>query len=110
MAITEGASWSADPKGLANFIVVEDIINYLWTCDEHIFKHPRERLQLAFAILVLGSLGMRPGELVQSNLYPGSNDGLKYKDCSLFVDRDGKITMLIRRRLMKKKRNELDKR
>lgn len=109
MANTEGANWFADPKGLANSVVVDDVINYLWTCDEHIFKHPRERLQIAFAILVLGCLGLRPGELVQSNLYPGSNDGLKYKDCSLQVDRNGKISLLLTRRLMKKKRNEMDK-
>lgn len=52
---------------------------------------------------------MRPEELVESNLYQDSNNGLKYKYCQLQVDQNGNLTMLITRRLMKKQRGMLDK-
>ena len=67
-------------KPLATSLVIEDIIEYLWKCDEHEYEHPRMRVQVALAILIFRYTGMRPGELVESSEYLGSNEGLLWKD------------------------------
>lgn len=90
---------------MATCAVVEDVLHFLWACDEHSFKHRRERLQLAFCIIIFGSLGIRPGEIVESNTHRGSNEGLKYKDCELIMLRSGKLKLVFKRRLRKGQRD-----
>lgn len=70
-------------KPLADIEVTKDLLYFLWACDEYCFKHPRVRVQLAFAILILVFTGLRPGEFVESSAWRGSNEGLKYKDVIL---------------------------
>ncbi|KAF2174444.1 hypothetical protein K469DRAFT_675779 [Zopfia rhizophila CBS 207.26] len=83
----EGASTKSFEKGIASMIVVEDLIDYLWCFDEYNFVHERGRVQLAFAILILTLLGIRPGEIVESSCWRNSNEGILYKDVTLSLMR-----------------------
>ncbi|KAJ5055093.1 hypothetical protein J3E72DRAFT_178899, partial [Bipolaris maydis] len=80
---TEGLSTKAYDKPLAPLNVSKDVIRFLWVCDEYQFQHPRVRLQLAFSILMLTLMGMRPGEFIESSNWKESNEGLLYRDVKL---------------------------
>lgn len=89
---------------MATWAVVEDLLYYLWACDEHVFKHPRMRLQLAWSIILSAYAGLRPGEFIESSRYRGTNQGLKYGDVEiLWIERDGvpiihlKVTFQLRK-------------
>ncbi|TKA23571.1 hypothetical protein B0A54_17771 [Friedmanniomyces endolithicus] len=81
----EGLSTKPRPKALADGPVVQDILRYLWVHDEFDYQHPRMRVQLTLAVYVLHYLGLRPGELVESSAHTGSNQGLWYKDLTVFA-------------------------
>ncbi|KAF1935516.1 hypothetical protein EJ02DRAFT_439182 [Clathrospora elynae] len=86
--VLEGlVSTAARPKPVAPLPVAEDLIYFLWACDEYQDMHPRARLQLSFSILLMCSLGTRPGEFVESDAWKHTNEGLLYKD----VDVDGPV-------------------
>jgi integrase len=76
-------STSARPKPLAPLAVAEDIIRFLFTCDEYRGLHFRLRNQLAFAIQLMLLIGVRPGEIIESDAWHQSNEGLHYKDIEL---------------------------
>ncbi|KAH7047635.1 hypothetical protein B0J12DRAFT_756324, partial [Macrophomina phaseolina] len=102
--VTEGATTKGAPKPMATWAVVEDLLYYLWACDEHVFKHPRMRLQLAWSIILSAYAGLRPGEFIESSRYRGTNQGLKYGDVEIFwIERDGvpiihlKVTFQLRK-------------
>ena len=59
-------STDAYKKPVAPLLVAEDLIQFLWMCDEYQFTHPRARLQLAFAIILMTFTGSRPGEFIES--------------------------------------------
>ncbi|KAH7551112.1 hypothetical protein BM1_09986 [Bipolaris maydis] len=80
---TESLSTKAYDKPLAPLNVSKDVIRFLWVCDEYQFQHPRARLQLAFSILMLTLMGMRPGEFIESSNWKDSNEGLLYRDVKL---------------------------
>jgi hypothetical protein len=73
----------ARPKPLAPIEVAKDIIRFLFASDEYKHLHPRIRNQMAFAIQLLLFVGVRPGEVVESDAWYRSNEGLLYKDIEL---------------------------
>ncbi|KAF3049144.1 hypothetical protein E8E11_005165 [Didymella keratinophila] len=73
----------ARPKPLAPIEVAKDIIRFLFASDEYKHLHPRIRNQMAFAIQLLLFVGVRPGEVVESDAWYQSNEGLLYKDIEL---------------------------
>ncbi|KAF2201613.1 hypothetical protein GQ43DRAFT_486811 [Delitschia confertaspora ATCC 74209] len=79
----EGVSTKARPKLIANLKVTEDLVIFLWKSDEYQYKHPRIRMQIVFLILIFSLLGSRPGELVESEAWVASNEGICYKDVEL---------------------------
>lgn len=79
----EGVSTKAYAKPIAGLDVAEDLIEFLWKCDEYEFTHPRMRLQLVFSIILFTFLGSRPGEIIESEAWKDSNEGLWYGDIEL---------------------------
>lgn len=73
-------STAARPKPVSSFPVVEDLILFLWACDEYQEMHPRARVRLGFSILLMCTLGTRPGEVIESDAWKRTNEGLMYKD------------------------------
>lgn len=76
-------STCARPKPLAPFAVAEDLIKFLFSCDEHTHMHSRLRNQIAFVIQVLLNISARLGEVIESDAWTDSNKGLKYEDIQL---------------------------
>jgi hypothetical protein len=54
-------------------------LTYLWSYDPYEFAHPRCRVQLSLVILILVYTGARPGTIIESSAYRGTNEALKYK-------------------------------
>lgn len=76
-------STNARPKPLAPVAVAKDVITFLFASDEYKHMHPRIRNQMAFAIQLLLLIGVRPGEVVESDAWYQTNEGLLYKDIEL---------------------------
>ncbi|KAH6864996.1 hypothetical protein BKA58DRAFT_438891 [Alternaria rosae] len=70
-------------KPVAPLPVAEDLIRFMWACDEYQFTHPRARLQLAFSVVLMTLLGSRPREFIESAAWKHSNEGLLYSDIDL---------------------------
>ncbi|KAF1938833.1 hypothetical protein EJ02DRAFT_498470 [Clathrospora elynae] len=64
---TQLVSTAARPKPVAPLPVAEDLIHFLWACDEYQEWHPQARLQMPFSILLMCSVGTCPGEFVESD-------------------------------------------
>jgi hypothetical protein len=97
-------STAAKTKPVAPLPVAEDLIQFLWTCDEYQGMHPRVRLQLSFAILLMCSLGTRPGEFIESDAWKDTNEGLLYDDVELiYQDNDEYTGYLLKVRLRNRK-------
>lgn len=88
MASRGTVSTKSRPKALALWVDSEEILTFLWCCDEYTFKHPRIMIQLSFFILVASYWGLRPGEIVESSSHRGSNEGIQYGDVSLSLCRN----------------------
>ncbi|KAF2023070.1 hypothetical protein EK21DRAFT_15133, partial [Setomelanomma holmii] len=73
----------------------EEILTYLWCCDEYTYAHPRIMVQLTFYILVTSYWGVRPGEIVESSVHRGSNEGIKYQDIKFSLVRHKRTGSLI---------------
>ncbi|OCL09615.1 hypothetical protein AOQ84DRAFT_290901, partial [Glonium stellatum] len=76
----EGISTKSRTKTVAFFPVVEELIYFMWACDEYDWKHPRCMQQTSFILIMMGSYGLRPGEILESCIHRGSNQGLTYGD------------------------------
>ena len=76
-------STCARPKPLAPVAVAKDIIRFLFASDEYKHLHPRIRNQMAFAIQLMLLVGVRPGEVIESDAWYQTNEGLLYKDIEL---------------------------
>jgi hypothetical protein len=87
LAAAGALSVEARAKPLALFVDSEAIITFLWCYDEYSYTHPRIRIQLTFYILVVSYWGLRPGEIVESSVHRGSNEGFKYKDVAMSLVR-----------------------
>ncbi len=77
----------ATEKLVADQSVLNDLIHYLFVCDEHEFRDDRFRVQLAFAMLVQAYIGCRPGSIVETGTRWSTNDGLFYQDVTLQAER-----------------------
>ena len=80
-------STSARQRPLAPLDVAEDIIRFLFTCDEYMGFHYRLRNQMAFAIQLMMLIGVRPGGIIESDAWCQSNEGLYYRDIELIYQR-----------------------
>ncbi|KAF1941090.1 hypothetical protein EJ02DRAFT_378356, partial [Clathrospora elynae] len=97
-------STAARPKPVAPLPVAEDLIYFLWACDKYQDMHPRARLQLSFSILLMCSLGTRPGEFVESDAWKHTNEGLLYKDVDVeYQDDQDYSGFLVKVRLRNRK-------
>ncbi|KAF1840091.1 uncharacterized protein K460DRAFT_371308 [Cucurbitaria berberidis CBS 394.84] len=76
-------STSAHAKPIATYPVAKDILWFLIASDEHQTLHSRTRVQLVFLIQIMAFTGVRPGEVIESDAWPNSNEGLLYKDIDL---------------------------
>lgn len=56
--------------------------------DTHIYPVERQRVQQGFITLLIALTTVRPGALVESGCYRGSNEALLYRDVTLRVIRD----------------------
>lgn len=55
------------------------MIEYLWTVDDHEYRHERYRVQLAFMLQLFCFSGARAGAIVESSSYRGTNEAITYK-------------------------------
>ncbi|KAK6430070.1 hypothetical protein LTR95_013780, partial [Oleoguttula sp. CCFEE 5521] len=72
-------------KSVADHTATRDILQYLWMHDEHPFKHPQTRLNIALATLLVHYNGTRPGELVESSLHRLSGEGLTWEHIEFWL-------------------------
>lgn len=79
---TEGLSTKTYKKSIAPVEVTKDLLRFAWRCDEYDWD-TRSLIQLLFAAIILTFMGLRPGEMVESDAWKGSNEGLLYKDFTL---------------------------
>jgi integrase len=77
------ASSCARPKMNAPIPVAEDLVRFLFACDEYKEFHSHICVQMAFAIQLMSCVGVRPGEVIESDAWYQSNEGLLYKDIEL---------------------------
>jgi hypothetical protein len=83
-------STCARPKPVAPIAVAKDLIIFSFTEDEYTHLHPRMRIQSDFMIVLLSTVGLRPGEVGESEAWYKSNEGLLYKDIDLvYSEKDG---------------------
>ena len=65
-----------------------DIFDFAWLRDEFVFTHPRERLQVLLALLLMFHLGLHPTVAL--------SEGLFYKDTTLLAsDHSGTLRVLM---------------
>ncbi|KAF1363482.1 hypothetical protein EJ07DRAFT_152290 [Lizonia empirigonia] len=76
-------STCARSKPIAPIPVAADIVRFLFASDEYKQFHSRIRVQMAFAIQLMSCVGVRPGEIVESDAWYQTNEGLLYKDVKL---------------------------
>ncbi|TGZ80595.1 hypothetical protein EX30DRAFT_307582 [Ascodesmis nigricans] len=87
------------------------LLHYLWALDTHVYPHERYRIQLHLAILLMAYTSSRPGAIVESSCYAGSNEGLTYRDFKLTLfpnprpDEGDLITLEVTLRHLKGKRS-----
>ncbi|KAE8868636.1 hypothetical protein PTNB29_02547 [Pyrenophora teres f. teres] len=79
-------------KPIAPLPVAEDLIQFMWMCDEYQNPHPRARVQLAFSVVLMTLLGSRPGEFIESGAWKHSDEGLLYGDIDLVRYQNGTYT------------------
>lgn len=100
-------------KDLADRPVVENVLRFLWEFDEHRYDQSRIRVQLAFGILLILYMGLRPGEFTESRAHKNSNEGLHWGDVTIMLipGPDGTRIWLAQLRIRNRKgqRNREDK-
>jgi hypothetical protein len=90
-------------KPVVLFGATEDILHFLWCCDEHDYA-PRMRLQLTWILTVMSHAGFRTGEVLESVDWRGSNEGILYKDVDLYIVRfNGRLSFHMNVRLRNRK-------
>ena len=64
------------------------LLIYLWTQDTHVYPIERQRVQQSFMMLLIALITVRPGALVESGCYRGTDEALLYRDVVLRLVRD----------------------
>jgi hypothetical protein len=72
---------------------VEDVVKFIWKCSKHSFAHPRVRLQLF--VILFAYVGSRPEELIVSDAWKNSYEGLHYGDVELKYGIANEYTRLV---------------
>ncbi|KAL9050325.1 MAG: hypothetical protein Q9206_005133 [Seirophora lacunosa] len=87
------------PKHTVGYNGILGALYYHWIFDTETFPTERDRVQLAFFILLLAYTGSRPGAIVESDIkgIRRTNEALKYKDIKLTLvrPRDGAAPLLV---------------
>ncbi|KAL8724132.1 MAG: hypothetical protein Q9166_008119 [cf. Caloplaca sp. 2 TL-2023] len=87
------------PKHTVGYNGILGALYYHWIFDTETFPTERDRIHLAFFILLLAYTGSRPGAIVESDIrgIRGTNEALKYKDINLTLVRpsDGSAPLLV---------------
>jgi integrase len=93
---------AGNAKPIATVDVSRDLVRFLWACDKYQHPHPRWALQLAFLITIYTDLGTRPGEVLESDAWIGTNEGLQYGDIILkryhMSEMKGQYVIVVKRR------------
>lgn len=76
------------PKESINVDDLHHLLKYLWTRDTHVYAVERQRIQQALITLLIALTTVRPGAIVESSSYRGSNEALLYRDVALRLVRD----------------------
>lgn len=64
------------------------LLKFLWTWDTHVYPVERQRVQQALITLLIALTTVRPGAIVESSSYYGTNEALLYRDVALRLVRD----------------------
>ena len=64
------------------------LLTYLWTQDTHILPVERQRVQQALITLLIALTSVRPGGIIESGCYRGSDEALLYRNVTLRLIRD----------------------
>ncbi|KAF2272252.1 uncharacterized protein EI97DRAFT_504387 [Westerdykella ornata] len=83
----EGACTRAVEKPVALYVDVEEILRFLWCEDPYNWTHPRQIIQMTWYLLLASFYGLRPGKITESSHHWNSNEGILYKDVSLYLHR-----------------------
>ena len=87
------------PKYTVGYDGILGTLYYHWIFDTELFPTERDRVQLAFFILLLAYTGSRPGAIVESDIkgIRKTNEALKYRDINLTLvrPRDGAPALLV---------------
>lgn len=68
-------------KAFADALDVAWLLTYLWCYDKHQFRHPRYISQISFVVLIIVYTGARPGTIIESSGYRGTNEAMRYEVC-----------------------------
>lgn len=79
------------PKESTNENDLHNLLIYLWTRDTHVYPVERQRIQQSFITLLIALTSVRPGALVESDSYIGTDEALRYRDVTLRLVRDPEI-------------------
>jgi hypothetical protein len=80
---------------VALYIDSEEILKFLWYCDEYTFTYSRIMIQLTFLIMVCSFWGLLPGENINLSTHRGFNEGIEYGDITPSLARHEKTDSLI---------------
>ena len=64
------------------------LLMYLWTQDTHAYPVERQRVQQSLMTLLIALTTVRPGALVESGCYRGTDEALLYRDVILRLVKD----------------------
>ncbi|KAF2736965.1 hypothetical protein EJ04DRAFT_595134 [Polyplosphaeria fusca] len=84
---TDSTSTRKRTKPVGLYTDVADLIYFCLCCDEYEWRHPREMIQVLWILELMAYWGLRPGEIIESCIHPGSYEGIAYEDCSLYLIR-----------------------
>jgi hypothetical protein len=67
------------PKHTLTSVDLFCLLEWHWRHDDKVYLHDRYRVQLALILQLLSYTANRPGALIESSCYKGTNEALKYK-------------------------------
>lgn len=79
---------TSTPKESINVDDLHHLLKFLWTRDTHVYPVERQRVQQALITLLIALTTVRPGAIVESSSYCGTNEALLYRDVALRLVRD----------------------
>lgn len=80
---------SERPKPILTVDDLFQILHYHWASDTDTYPIERQRVQQAFLMLLLVYTASRPGAIIESSSYAGTNEALRYGNIRIRVVPDG---------------------